>query len=101
MNQIPLDQLAPITHFSLDIFLLGFTAGCSLVAGLFFLRFWRDTRDFLFLGFAAFFLIQCGVNFAILTLAHPNAANLWLFLLRLVSTLAVLAGILWKNTANK
>jgi hypothetical protein len=101
MKQIPLDQLAPIAHLSFDLFLLGFVAACSLVAGVFFLRFWRATRDFLFLGFAAFFLIQSGTNFVILTLPHPNTANLWIFLLRLLSMLAVLAGILWKNTAHK
>ncbi len=101
MNQIPLDQLAPIGHLSADIFLLGFVAGCSLVAGLFFLRFWRDTRDPVFLGFAAFFLIQGGTAASELSFAHPNVAGPWVFFLRLLSTLAVLAGILWKNTARR
>lgn len=101
MNQIPLDQLAPIAHLSLDLFLLGFIAGCSFVAGLFFLRFWRDTRDLLFLGFAVFFLTQAGINAVVLTLSHPNVANPSIFSLRLISTLAVLAAILWKNTARR
>jgi len=100
MNQIPLDQMAPIAHLSVDLFLLGFVAGCSLAAGLFFLRFWRDTRDLLFLGFAVFFLIQGGIDAVLLTLSHPNVANPSIFFLRLVSTSAVLAAILWKNTAR-
>lgn len=101
MTAIPLDQLAPIAHLSADLFLLGFASGCSLVAGVFFLRFWRDTRDLLFLGFAAFFFIQGGSNAVVLTLAHPNVSSPWLFLLRLISILAILAVILWKNTARR
>lgn len=42
-------------------FLLGVIAVCSIIAGLFFLRFWRDTRDSLFLAFAAAFIIE-GLN---------------------------------------
>lgn len=101
MKTASFHQLAPIAHFSADLFLLGFSSGCSLVAGFFFLRFWRDTRDILFLGFAAFFLIQSGTNAFLLTLAHPNVTSSWLFLLRLISTLAILAAILWKNTARR
>jgi len=100
MNTVPLDQLAPIAHLSTDLFLIGFVSGCSLVAGLFFLRFWRSTRDLLFLGFAVFFLIQGISDAIILALVHPNIANPWLSLLRLISTLAILAAILWKNTAR-
>jgi hypothetical protein len=95
---IPLDQVAPIVHPALDMFLLGFVVACTLVAGLFFLCFWRDTHDPLFLGFAAFFLIEGASEAAALSLAHPNAGAPWLFLMRLVAALAVLAAILWKNT---
>lgn len=101
MKQLPLDPLATIGHLSTDLFLLGFVSACSFVAALFFLRFWRDTRDHLFLGFAAFFLIQGSSNAVALSLPHPNIANPWLFLLRLLSALIVLAAILWKNTARR
>ncbi len=101
MNAVPLDQLAPIAHLSADLFLLGFVSGCSFVAGLFFLRFWRATHDILFLGFAAFFLIQGGTDAVVLNLPHPNVTSFSLFLLRLISTLAILAAILWKNTARR
>ena len=100
MTPLPASQLAPVLHPALDLFLLGFVTACSLVAGLFFLRFWRDTHDLLFLGFSAFFAIE-GVSEALsLTLPHPNQGALWLFLLRLVATLAVLTAILWKNTSR-
>jgi uncharacterized membrane protein HdeD (DUF308 family) len=81
----------------MDTFLLGFIAASSLVAGLFFLRFWRSTQDLLFLAFAAFFVIQ-GVSSAIVvSLSHPNEAGFWLFLLQLLSVLVVLGAILRKN----
>jgi Family of unknown function (DUF5985) len=42
----------------MDTFLMGAIAMASFIAGLFFLRFWRDTRDRLFLIFAvAFWLL--------------------------------------------
>lgn len=100
LSPIPVAQLAPIQHMYGDLFLLGFVTACSLVAGLFFLRFWRSTRDKLFLGFALFFLIECGSNVVMLNLHHPNAGNLWVFSLRLVGTLAVLVAIMGKNTAR-
>ena len=90
-------MIAPLSHPMLDIFLLGFVAATSLIAGLFFLRFWRDTRDSLFLAFAVFFVIQ-GCSNAVVLQYHPlNAGSLWLFALRLLSVLVVLAAILKKN----
>ena len=60
----------------LDAFLLGVIATSCIVAGMFFLRFWRDTRDQLFLAFGASFLIEgvnrCGYLFA----AAPCAIKL-------------------------
>lgn len=94
--------MSPIGHPLLDYFLLGFIAACSLVAGLFFLRFWRSTRDPLFIAFAAFFVIQGGSNIAAVSLLpHPNEGSVWLFLLHLLSILGLLAAILWKNSGNR
>ena len=90
----------PINHPLADIFLLGFIAASSLVAGLFFLRFWKATRDYLFLAFALFFIIQGGSDAIVVNLSHPNEGSLWLFLLRLVSILAVFGAILWKNASR-
>lgn len=90
-------QLAPLTHPVLDVFLLGFITACSLMAALFFLRFWRSARDPLFLGFAIFFAVQGMRDSAVLSLAHPNEGSFWLFLIRLLALLGILAAILWKN----
>ena len=92
--------LGPISHPVLDIFLLGFIGGCSLCAAIFFLRFWRDTRDLLFLAFAAFFTIQGILDVFGLELGHPNQGTISLFVLRLLSVLLVLGAIVRKNTSR-
>ena len=101
MSGIPYSQLIPIGHPVLDVFLLGFVAGCSLCAALFFLRFWRQTRDSLFLAFAAFFAIQGLLNASVLSLDHPNEGTVWLFTLRLLSVLLVLGAIVRKNIGKR
>jgi len=78
-------------------FLLGVIATSSLMAGLFFLRFWRDTRDSFFLAFAAFFFIEAGNRVALLFLPRPNEGSPWIYLIRLFALLLILAAILNKN----
>ncbi|HEY5057119.1 MAG TPA: DUF5985 family protein [Acidobacteriaceae bacterium] len=97
MNVLTHSVLNPIQHPVLDIFLLGFIGSCSLCAAIFFLRFWRDTRDRLFLAFAAFFAIQGMLDIFALELGHPNEGTVTLFVLRLLSVLLVLGAILRKN----
>lgn len=91
----------PISHPLADIFLLGGLTASYLLAGLFFVRFWWSTRDFLFLAFAVFFGIQGGSSTFIVSLSHPNEGSLWIGLVRLLSILAVLAAILWKNVEKR
>jgi hypothetical protein len=97
----PLDGLAPIGHPALDSFLLGVVSASSLVAALFFLRFWRHTRDPLFLAFTIFFAIE-GANEPYLgTLPHPNIGNFTVTLIRLLSVAGILGAIVWKNLAER
>jgi uncharacterized membrane protein HdeD (DUF308 family) len=78
-------------------FLEGIVATCSIAAGLFFLRFWRDTRDSLFLAFSVAFVIE-GVNRSARLFFHnPSEASPWVFLVRAVAFLIILAGIINKN----
>lgn len=78
-------------------FLLGVIVISSLVAGAFFLKFWRKTRDLLFLGFAAAFMIE-GINrLAFLFLAEPNEGTPVIYTVRLFSYLLILAAIVHKN----
>ncbi len=67
------------------------------LAALFFLRFWRDTRDALFLSFCVAFLLL-GIAQAILELGGiPDEQRAWVFVLRLAAFGIILAAIIRKN----
>ena len=89
--------ISPLAYPQTDLFLLGYIVGCSFVAALFFLRFWKSSRDILFLAFAIFFVVQCVEHIAVAGKLHPNEGDPWHFVLRLLSILGILAAILWKN----
>jgi hypothetical protein len=81
----------------LDFFLTGIIVAGFAVAGLFFLRFWRETKDRLFLSFAvAFWLL--GVNrvglAAVGELSEPGAV---VFLVRLIAYFLIVVAIVEKN----
>lgn len=78
-------------------FLIGVIVTSSLVASAFFFKFWRQTRDLLFLGFSASFLIE-GVNrFCLLFVADAAAGNDLIYVVRLISYLLILLAIANKN----
>jgi uncharacterized membrane protein HdeD (DUF308 family) len=77
--------------------LLGANAMASLVAGLLFLRFWRDTRDRFFIFFAMAFGIE-GLNRVALGLTDvAQEDEPYFYLVRLFSFLLILAAIVDKN----
>jgi Family of unknown function (DUF5985) len=97
MNPAAGQQLAPLSHPLFDVFLLGFIVACSLVAALFFLRFWKSTRDPLFGAFTLFFVVQA-VNYGLLlTVEHPNEGNFLHTVIRFLAVLGLLAAMAWKN----
>ncbi len=68
-----------------------------LVAGLFFLRFWRRTHDGLFLAFAVAFALL-GLGQAVQALANiPQEERSYLFLIRLAAFTIILIAIIRKN----
>lgn len=81
----------------LDRMLVGAIATASLVAALFFLRYWRSTRDRFFLLFALSFLIEAGNR------VHMGISGLWNedtplnYLVRLLAYALILAAIWDKN----
>ena len=80
-------------------FLLGVIVTACLVAGGYFYKFWRQTRDPLFLGFACAFLIE-GINrTCFLFVADPESGSVVLYSVRLVSYLLILVAIGYKNRA--
>ncbi len=78
-------------------FLLGVIVTCTLVASAFFLRFWRRTRDPLFLAFGVAFLIEAMNRCAVLLVERPFEGSSGIYVVRLVSYLLILIGILNKN----
>lgn len=81
----------------LESFLLGVIVTGSLTAGAFFLKFWRRTRDLLFLGFGASFIIE-GINrMGFLLLDAPSEGSPILYSIRLLSYLLILGSIVQKN----
>lgn len=84
---------------------VGFVAGAItigyLVAGLFFLMFWRRTRDGLFLAFAAAFALMA-LNQAVPPLFGIRDEALGgVYLLRLAAFLLIIWAILRKNMARR
>ena len=78
-------------------FLSGAITMGFLVAGFFFLRFWKRTDDGLFLAFAAAFWLL-GLGQALLTFTEfPVEERSWLFLLRLAAFSLILVSIWMKN----
>lgn len=71
------------------------------VAGLFFLRFWRETRDRLFGIFAgAFWLL--GVQRLLLALFQdPDNEQVWLYGIRLLAFVLILVAIIDKNRGGR
>lgn len=85
----------------MNLILLGAIAMACLVVALFFLRFWRQTGDRLFLFFALSFFVE-GVNRVVLGLAgHSNEEQPFFYLVRLFSFVLIAVAILDKNRKTK
>ena len=78
-------------------FLLGVIVTASVVAGGYFLKFWRQTRDPLFLGFVCAFLIEGLNRTCFLFVPNPETGSVTLYSVRLASYLVILGGIAYKN----
>ena len=82
-------------------FLSGAVAMGFAVSALFFLSFWRRTRDELFLTFALSFLLL-GTGQTILALANiPTEERGPVYLLRLLAFLLILLAIYRKNVSAR
>jgi hypothetical protein len=81
----------------LNAFILGAVFMLCLVAGTFFLRFWRKTKDRLFLMFAiAFWML--GVNWATLVFApEQDELRTALYVVRMLAFVLILAAVIDKN----
>lgn len=88
-----------MTSMRLVPFVLGAVALGSAIAALFFGRFYRETRDPLFLYFSAAFALE-SVNRTLFAFAtRPDEADPSLYLMRAAAYSLILLGIYRKNRA--
>jgi hypothetical protein len=79
------------------VLMQGMCAATAMAIGLFFLRFWQDSRDRLFLYFAIAFWLMSS-SWALLGLVAPEAESRpYVYGLRLLAFLLVIAAIIDKN----
>jgi membrane-associated PAP2 superfamily phosphatase len=84
--------MLPTADFFSGVIAMGFA-----VCAVFFLRFWRRTRDSLFLVFSIAFLLLA-LNQALTSwLGLPLEERSWLYLLRLAAFLIIIGAIVRKN----
>jgi hypothetical protein len=75
----------------------GLLIGAYLTVALYFLRFWRDTRDRLFLLFACAFALLALQRFGLTLVASHSVYETWLYLLRIFGFGMILFAIVDKN----
>lgn len=80
-------------------FLSGMAAALCLVAGLFFLRFWRKTHDRFFAFFAASFWLMAVHRLVNVILRDNNEHLVAVYSIRLVAFVLILVAIVDKNRA--
>lgn len=85
----------------IEPFLLGVIVMGFLTAGLFFFKFWRETRDSFFLAFAASFTIEALNRFTVLFLPEPREGRSSVYVVRFFAFLLILVAILRKNLGRK
>ena len=81
----------------IESFLLGIIVTTSITAAGFFWKFWRQTRDTLFLAFAAAFLIEGLNRISFLFIETPNEGSPAIYVVRLIAFLLILSAIVRKN----
>jgi len=78
-------------------FLYGILTALALVVSVFFLKFWRRTREVLFAVFAVSFSLLA-LNWGILGAFNvPQESSHLVYLIRLVAFLVLMGGIVLKN----
>ena len=82
------------------VFLQGLSSMGAYASGLFFLRFWRESRDSLFAFFGAAFLLL-GVSWTLLALIAPaEDTRPYIYGLRLIAFALIICGTVLKNRGS-
>jgi hypothetical protein len=83
------------------VYLAGAVTVGYLVAGLFFLRFWRKTADRLFLAFAAAFVLLALNQLIATFLEAGDERRVYAFALRVLGFVLILWAIIDKNVSGR
>ena len=86
MNLVPLTSGAIIMGYA--------------VAALFFIKFWRRTRDILFLAFAVAFLLMATTPLLTIVMKVPREEQSPFYLLRLLAFLILIVAVVAKSAAR-
>jgi hypothetical protein len=78
-------------------FVSGATMAAALVIAVIFFRYWRQTRDRLFLGFALGFAVFSVSRLILAFLDEDDEGRIFVYGLRLLAFLLILAAIVDKN----
>jgi hypothetical protein len=78
-------------------FVSGATMAAALVIAVIFFRYWRQTRDRLFLGFALGFAVFAVSRLILAFLDEDDEGRIFVYGLRLLAFLLILAAIVDKN----
>jgi hypothetical protein len=81
--------------------LLGATAMGGLTASLFFIRFWRQTRDRLFLIFAIAFGVDAVMRITLAATTFPDEQEPFFYLGRLLTFVLIVLAIADKNRKER
>jgi heme A synthase len=85
-----------MTNFVFGIITMGY-----VVAGLFFAKFWRRSRDPLFAIFAVAFWLLALNQAIVAVLDVPREEQSWAYLLRLAAFILIIVAIVYKNAASR
>lgn len=86
--------MTPLTHVLLGAVIMG-----DVIAALFFVRFWKRTDDRFFLFFAASFIAIAVSRVVVDEYIPPIGYEPFGYMIRILSYLFIIAGILYKNTS--
>ena len=92
-----MDWYSIVTEMYTDGILIGVVVTSSLVIGLFFLKYWKQTGDLFFLLFACSFLIQGAHRLLQGTIMSWNEGEPYAYLIRLFAYGLIILAILGKN----
>ena len=81
-------------------FVSGATMAAALVIALIFFRYWRQTHDRLFLGFALGFAVFAASRLILAFLEEDDEGRIFVYGLRLLAFLLILAAIVDKNRSG-